>query len=497
MNDDAATRVNRGFASVATGHWQEARTDASVALDQISQGQETAHLRAQAHEILAYSNAKLQQHELAVEHVDQAIAAVAGAKVISGSWVQRLTHFVDMVNEVRRERGTSLDIVVYPALHPMTEGMAWLETGNLPRAQGLLEKSVALHHGDSWFIESMMAKSAGQMGITERAHEKHLFAITLRDSRTRPGNRTEIVRAVNKCPLPESHSTIYGPHPWSACPAEQVMGAYTEDRAEAIVGIYQEAKQREAATPIPSPTAIPTPFPTSTPTPQPTPIPTATPPVPTPTPTPTPTLRPPTATPTVTPTPTPRPTSTPTPTPTRPPWTVPLDVALIEHWVIVFTNSERERHDLQPLEHDPRISEIARFHSGNMVAQDIFAHDLDGKDPTDRALDAGYDCRADLGGGRYTFGLAENIAKNYRVKGWSGISHGYGWVWTPKAYYPDERAAAKSLVDQWMGSPGHRANILNGQYRRIGVGVATGWEESSRGNRSEAFWATQNFSSCR
>ena len=202
-------------------------------------------------------------------------------------------------------------------------------------------------------------------------------------------------------------------------------------------------------------------------------------------------------TPTITPTSTLRPTSAPRPTPTPLPWTVPLDVAMIEQWIVIFTNEARESHGKRPLEHDPRISDIARYHSENMVAQDEFSHDLGGKDPTDRALSAGYDCKAQLGGGSYTYGLAENIAKNHRVKGWSGMSRGYGWVWTPQAYDLDERGAARSLVEQWLGSPGHRANILNGQYRRIGVGVAIGWGESARGNRSEVFWATQNFSSCR
>jgi uncharacterized protein YkwD len=42
----------------------------------------------------------------------------------------------------------------------------------------------------------------------------------------------------------------------------------------------------------------------------------------------------------------------------------------------------------------------------------------------------------------------ENIAKGYR---------------TPQA-----------VVDGWMNSPGHRANILNGSYTHIGVGYVSG-----------------------
>jgi uncharacterized protein YkwD len=35
-------------------------------------------------------------------------------------------------------------------------------------------------------------------------------------------------------------------------------------------------------------------------------------------------------------------------------------------------------------------------------------------------------------------------------------------------------ATPASIVSQWMHSPGHRANILSGQFRDAGVGVAAG-----------------------
>lgn len=41
------------------------------------------------------------------------------------------------------------------------------------------------------------------------------------------------------------------------------------------------------------------------------------------------------------------------------------------------------------------------------------------------------------------------------------------------------------MVDSWMNSPGHRANILNPDYDRAGIGVAVDAEE--------AVYATQNF----
>ena len=44
-----------------------------------------------------------------------------------------------------------------------------------------------------------------------------------------------------------------------------------------------------------------------------------------------------------------------------------------------------------------------------------------------------------------------------------------------------------AVMDGWMTSPGHRANILNCAFRGIGVGVATGGD-------GRLYW-TQNFGS--
>ena len=47
-----------------------------------------------------------------------------------------------------------------------------------------------------------------------------------------------------------------------------------------------------------------------------------------------------------------------------------------------------------------------------------------------------------------------------------------------------------------MNSPGHRANILDPDSRRIGVGVAVDLSDE-HGWASETLYATQNFSSCK
>uniref|UniRef100_A0ACD5GYD8 CAP domain-containing protein n=1 Tax=Desertifilum tharense IPPAS B-1220 TaxID=1781255 RepID=A0ACD5GYD8_9CYAN len=102
--------------------------------------------------------------------------------------------------------------------------------------------------------------------------------------------------------------------------------------------------------------------------------------------------------------------------------------------VLELTNQERSRLGLSPLTLSPLLSQAAQTHSQNMALQDFFSHTgLDGSSPSDRARIVGY-----------SSGTAENIAAGYT---------------TPEA-----------VVTGWMNSPGHRENILNPNYRTIGVG---------------------------
>ena len=150
-------------------------------------------------------------------------------------------------------------------------------------------------------------------------------------------------------------------------------------------------------------------------------------------------------------------------------WGPDLDLAETERLVVEITNGERVKGGLAPLRHDAAISEISRGHSADMARLDIFSHELMGRDPTGRALAAGYNCRAYRGDGSYTYGLSENIYEY------------------PKGGRNAE-GVAKALVQGWMDSPGHRRNIMDRDARRIGVGVV---------ERSGTVFATQNFSECR
>jgi uncharacterized protein YkwD len=107
--------------------------------------------------------------------------------------------------------------------------------------------------------------------------------------------------------------------------------------------------------------------------------------------------------------------------------------------VVTRTNAERARHGLRPLTVEARLARAAQAHSVDMVRRAFFAHENpDGKQVWDRAVAAGYPYRK----------VAENIAAGQRT--------------------PEE------VVLGWLNSPGHRANILDGELTQIGVGCAEG-----------------------
>ena len=114
-----------------------------------------------------------------------------------------------------------------------------------------------------------------------------------------------------------------------------------------------------------------------------------------------------------------------------------------ERRIGVLTNAFREKHSLPTLEWDEWLRTIAREHSRDMAENDFFSHvNMAGDGPTECGLKAEYYC---LGGG-----LGKNI--------------GFTGTGTPERH-----------MEGWISSPGHRENMLDSKYRRIGVGVYPGY----------------------
>src|SRR5436190_2078327 len=109
-------------------------------------------------------------------------------------------------------------------------------------------------------------------------------------------------------------------------------------------------------------------------------------------------------------------------------------------------NSMRSRHGLPPLHRNRDLRKAAAWMARDMVAHQFFSHNPPaGPGLVDRVKATGYISRA----GGWVVG--ENL-------GW-----GEGTDATPR-----------SIVANWMASPGHRANILNRAYRDVGVGCVAG-----------------------
>jgi len=134
----------------------------------------------------------------------------------------------------------------------------------------------------------------------------------------------------------------------------------------------------------------------------------------------------------------------------------------IEKKIFELTNEERKKQNERQLLWDEELAEVARDHSLDMANNDFFSHDnLGGEDPTDRARRHNYDVHKELANGWFSDGIAENIGKmpTGNVVGRGHVSN-------------DPDSIAEAQMYGWMNSPGHRANILNDKYDRIGVGVA-------------------------
>ncbi|MES9609246.1 CAP domain-containing protein [Actinomadura sp. NPDC000929] len=107
--------------------------------------------------------------------------------------------------------------------------------------------------------------------------------------------------------------------------------------------------------------------------------------------------------------------------------------------VVSLTNAHRASHGLRPLADDPRLTAAAQAYSEDMAVRRFYSHTSpEGTQPWDRARAAG----------STHLGIGENIACGQR--------------------------SPAEVVQGWMDSPGHRANILKPDFTHIGVGFQGG-----------------------
>lgn len=107
--------------------------------------------------------------------------------------------------------------------------------------------------------------------------------------------------------------------------------------------------------------------------------------------------------------------------------------------IVALTNAKREVHGLGHLVENEQLDSAAAAKASDMLANDYWAHySPNGKSPWVFITDAGY---------KYVY-AGENLARDF--------------------------TDASSVVDAWMNSPTHRANLLDRNFKEIGVSVADG-----------------------
>jgi uncharacterized protein YkwD len=101
---------------------------------------------------------------------------------------------------------------------------------------------------------------------------------------------------------------------------------------------------------------------------------------------------------------------------------------------VELVNEQRSQRGLGTLRCDAEVGRAAAVHAEDLCRHSRFSHTgTDGSSMVDRARRVGLEFRT----------LGENVAKGQR--------------------------SADEVVDEWMASPGHRKNILNVEFQRIGV----------------------------
>jgi len=116
----------------------------------------------------------------------------------------------------------------------------------------------------------------------------------------------------------------------------------------------------------------------------------------------------------------------------------------VEKLLLEGTNDFRKAEKRGGLKSNKQLAAAARAFAEFMASNDKFGHEADGREPSARVKEQGYDFCA----------MSENIAYQYSSRGFA----------------TDDLAA--KLLEGWKDSPGHRKNMLDADVLEAGMGVA-------------------------
>lgn len=156
-----------------------------------------------------------------------------------------------------------------------------------------------------------------------------------------------------------------------------------------------------------------------------------------------------------------------------------VDVQLLAKRIHELVNEERRKRGLNELKWSDDLSRVAYEHSLDMAQNNYFSHiNLNGKNPTERAIEKGIDVKLRRGN-LIRVGIGENIFQNNLIKSVFKVGD------LEYKEYRDLEELAKSTVEGWMKSKGHRENILEQNYTMEGIGIVI--------KKSGEVYITQNF----
>jgi uncharacterized protein YkwD len=136
----------------------------------------------------------------------------------------------------------------------------------------------------------------------------------------------------------------------------------------------------------------------------------------------------------------------------------PANGAQVHAATLCLLNAQRARAGVVALTENTMLQSAAEAQSLDMATRKFFEHrNPDGVDPAARIVHAGYP----------PILVGENLA--------------WGELW---------RSTPAEIVKSWMGSPGHRANILEPRYREIGIGLAYGAPQPQDAPKQAAIYTT-------
>ncbi len=130
----------------------------------------------------------------------------------------------------------------------------------------------------------------------------------------------------------------------------------------------------------------------------------------------------------------------------------------VEDLVFEMTNQARRAKGVAPLIKDDELRNVARAYSNDMLVRRFFEHTTPDGVSFDERISDQYRHRVYVVGENIWYAVGYNTSKIQQL--------------------------AEEIVEDWLTSPGHRANLLDPDYTHLGVGVSA---------RQHTIRATQEF----